>query len=1053
MSYQHFGAALMRTPFNPVNHIQNRSSRPNKSDFLALCNDGAFDEAIYLASLPLSEETNRWLDNENPDARSEEAYHRRMSFRCTPFGIFSGVSLVSLSDKTAIEIQDTDSFFRACRIDNAILCTIAEQLLQQPDFRFSLKYSPNNTRYALNDKIRYVEFKNKNNNRIHELVSVDTNDYLERIFEVCRFGLPFQTIVNQVVDNEVNEQDLKDFVEELINSKILLSEAEAKVTGNDYFEQLYQIVQRISEENPTDLTQKTANQLKEIKNLLLDLNTDYKSVVRSSGFVIQTNRAVDLQSTPTKRSIYENIYNILNDLLTHNDKPNEQRNLLQVDLYKTLEQNTINQHITNSLNDTLRLFYRISSPMKHSNLDGFAKKFYDKYEHREVPILEALDNEIGIGYPPPATNETQQDNKTERWHQYLLEKYVETLQNQASELVISEDEVAKIFTEKPVLSEPFLSSMFKIVAANAAALDAGDFKLVNVGFSTPNSVSLLARFCHTDPAIEAFTKHVAATENQALGDVLVAEIVHLPHDRIGNISYRPLLRTYEIPILTQANVAPQNQLSLDDLYLVWHNNKVHLKSRLHNKLVLPRLTNAHNYNLDTINFYKFLSDMQYQYVKTFPSFSVGNLTNFKYIPRIVFKNTVLQPAQWRVTIDQTDKEKDTQLLEKILAFWNDKKLPREVILPMGDNEIPICIDDYLCQKIVLKEIKQRKEITVTENLLIDARSNFVTDKKGNSYTAEFILPLCNPAAYTDYSTQLETLKTFDLAHIKRSFEPSSEWLYAKIYASPKVVDKLIAKLNDWTTELLNEDIVAHFFFIRYTDPDHHLRLRFWVNDAHQQYVMQRINEACRYFLAQKQISKIQYDTYIRELERYQPHSPEDFEQVFFVDSFLVQNTVSWVHAQGNEDARFLVACKGVFNYLDAAQLDWDKQLDFVTRMAKNYRIEFGNDNFNFKNQVSDIYRKKRNELEDFISTKSYEDPFLNQQFGQHQGLTQQIFSQYSMSEQALFDLLASYIHMFINRLFITNQRYEELMTYSIVEKQLASKIARAKKGVNVEAKY
>lgn len=65
--------------------------------------------------------------------------------------------------------------------------------------------------------------------------------------------------------------------------------------------------------------------------------------------------------------------------------------------------------------------------------------------------------------------------------------------------------------------------------------------------------------------------------------------------------------------------------------------------------------------------------------------------------------------------------------------------------------------------------------------------------------------------------------------IRRKFIPGSRWLYFKIYTGIKTADEvatrtLLPLLREWYEAKLIDD----WFFIRYTDPDFHLRLRLLV---------------------------------------------------------------------------------------------------------------------------------------------------------------------------------------------------------------------------------
>lgn len=52
-----------------------------------------------------------------------------------------------------------------------------------------------------------------------------------------------------------------------------------------------------------------------------------------------------------------------------------------------------------NLQNTIDFLYQITPPDTNSNLNEFIEKFTVKYQEKEIPLLIALDEENGIGYP------------------------------------------------------------------------------------------------------------------------------------------------------------------------------------------------------------------------------------------------------------------------------------------------------------------------------------------------------------------------------------------------------------------------------------------------------------------------------------------------------------------------------------------------------------------------------------------------------------------------------------------------------------------------------
>lgn len=62
--------------------------------------------------------------------------------------------------------------------------------------------------------------------------------------------------------------------------------------------------------------------------------------------------------------------------------------------------------------------------------------------------------------------------------------------------------------------------------------------------------------------------------------------------------------------------------------------------------------------------------------------------------------------------------------------------------------------------------------------------------------------------------------------MRRTFAPGSPWLYLKAYTGTASADHILTDTVGPVIEQLRESgVVDHWFFLRYADPEHHLRLR------------------------------------------------------------------------------------------------------------------------------------------------------------------------------------------------------------------------------------
>lgn len=63
--------------------------------------------------------------------------------------------------------------------------------------------------------------------------------------------------------------------------------------------------------------------------------------------------------------------------------------------------------------------------------------------------------------------------------------------------------------------------------------------------------------------------------------------------------------------------------------------------------------------------------------------------------------------------------------------------------------------------------------------------------------------------------------------VNRLLPPGSDWLFVKLYGPSDFEDDLIAqRLRPFAESALSDGLADKWFFIRYSDPDPHLRIRF-----------------------------------------------------------------------------------------------------------------------------------------------------------------------------------------------------------------------------------
>lgn len=289
--------------------------------------------------------------------------------------------------------------------------------------------------------------------------------------------------------------------------------------------------------------------------------------------------------------------------------------------------------------------------------------------------------------------------------------------------------------------------------------------------------------------------------------------------------------------------------------------------------------------------------------------------------------------------------------------------------------------------------------------------------------------------------------------VQRFFLPGSEWIYLKIYVGYKTTDRLLTlEIASIIKKLQKKGIIEKWFFLRFSDPDTHIRLRILLKDRNQiNEVFNVITPPLERAHHKKQIWKVQTDTYNRELERYGNHLIEDAESIFETDSECVLSILKILTALPDENYRWMIALRLIDQFLTDFGFALDEKLQFTLHCNSAFKQEFGFNEFNSK-QLNLKYRQHKKVIEETMN--KYEEnqilSLLNKPIRirtkKNKELVEHLRKETSNKRSviSLESLLSSYIHMSLIRLFRSNNRTHELVLYDYLRRYYASEIAKRK---------
>jgi thiopeptide-type bacteriocin biosynthesis protein len=590
------------------------------------------------------------------------------------------------------------------------------------------------------------------------------------------------------------------------------------------------------------------------------------------------------------------------------------------------------------LTQGITLLHRLSSAGENASLRRFKEAFHARYEDRAVPLMEALDEEMGVGFDPsrhPAADQSPllagidlgglppERSFTPR-DGVLLDLLIRARESGSASVELDVHTVAR-------LEDAQRLPLPDALAVTATVLDHG-IEIRNV--YGPSGAQLLGRFCHGDARLEAAVRaHVRAEEAHAPG-VVFAEVVHLPEGRIGNILTRPDLRDYELVLLGRSGAPTDRQLSVDELTVRLDGSRLVLHSARLDAEVRPRLTTAHN-TARGFGVYRFLAALQSDGVAGDLGWDWGALSGSPALPRVTAGRLVLSRARWRLSAAELAPLTSADAIEGWATLAARRGLPGEVLIADGDNRLYVDITSPAPTAAAAKVLRGRTSAILEEVL----SSRVATGPQGH-FAHELIVPFLRNA------DPAPAVRHWPAPRLRRSFPPDSEWLYFKIYTGTASADQILTgTIADVIDRLHLAGVVDRWFFLRYNDPDHHLRLRLHGDPAAlRDNALPALTAALNPHLNDGTVWKVALDTYDREIERYGGDAGIELaERIHAADSDAVLQVLGMLDDQDTGlDARWKLCLYATDRLLTDAGLTLPHRREWARDGAARYRREYPN---------------------------------------------------------------------------------------------------------------
>jgi thiopeptide-type bacteriocin biosynthesis protein len=587
---------------------------------------------------------------------------------------------------------------------------------------------------------------------------------------------------------------------------------------------------------------------------------------------------------------------------TSSDPPLDGQQTYQVDSARTLAGRGLTNAVAADAARAVDLLLRLHpAPGGPPHLRAYRQAFEARYgSGRLVPVLELLDPRFGLGppagYAGAAAGAAARAGRTE-----ILATLLATAQRDRSiEVELSgralDDLQSWTPTPAAVPTSAELSAF--LAAASREDLDRGRYLLVvgpNLGGSAAGKG--LGRFADLlGPAARAALERTARAEEARDHGGVRAELVYAPHrPRAANVAVRPGVRAYEIPVGVTPACPPDRVIRPDELAVCLLDGRLRLWWPARDVEVTVSAGHMLN-NTGAPVLCQFLDEVGKDGVTQLTGFDWGPFSGAPFLPRVRVGRIVLRPASWQLGpwsagelgLDRTRPgpsstgEPADDFAARLSAWRRRWDVPREVYLAAGDNRLLLDLDHPAHADQLRADLRRRHGHACLDEALPGSGDAWLPGA-GGRYLSEVVVPLVRRPA--PGPTRAVERPVFAQAADRRR-PPGSDWLFLKLYVPRTRQDGIVSgPVRAFADEVITAGDADLWFFVRYSDPDPHLRVRFQGRPERLRMLLPAAAQWAGDLVGAGECEGFAVDVYEREIERYGGEAATGAaERLFWADS-------------------------------------------------------------------------------------------------------------------------------------------------------------------------
>ena len=987
---------MLRTPLLPLNtYFEWLNFKKSDAEFLKSffkCSEsGQFRESLKITSPSLYRTLEDFLNNK--EVKNKEyflnsifKYFIRATTRCTPFGLFAGVSFGTFTKSNTELILRSPTLLKAVSVDMEWICGVIKKI--EEEFYKKIRYRKNEGIYIKGDRAVLLNVEKKDKNLIMKK-NISLTPALKLIFNATENYVTFDEILLNLQNNYPNQKIsiLEKYIKELIDNDYLVSILRPSLGNENILKKLIETLEELGLGNV------------DLKNILSYMQK--------------------YQDESNPRNAIEVYKKLKENMKMQYKSPN----YIQVDSKSDFKSIKINKNLVSELNDLMRILLILNDKnISHdAKWQRYKTKFIEKYgETRKVPLLELLDEDLGLGVPEGYLEEPA-ENKT-KWLGTIGQGLKEFFFNKLENALIKKEEFMEIkdsdFNDYELSNIDNIPKSFDINLSLVKDKFGKNKYYIGNGIGALRAGNSFGRFFNImDNPVSLFRK---INQKTSYNDVLNCELRFLPPDtRHANVSHCATASDYEIAISCSSYKSRAQRLPLDDIVIGIKDFKFYAKSVSENKIVNFTINSMFNRHLFP-SVFRFLWDVTIDQEIPWCLFYWDLFFyHYDYVPEIRYKNFVLSPRKWALSknfFHATQKINFEEFNRRLSEFIDCYSVNRFVYFGELDNRLLLDLENQRCKKILYSYFTKSERIALWE---YDGKCLPPVSYKDKKYCCELFIP---------FVKEKKCRKENDIAiYIPNSYNkrikiPFDEWIYIKVYGANGIENSFISKdVSKLVDSLFENKIIDKFFFLRYSDPRRHIRIRFHGESGTLLKGYSVIQYWIKNLLDRRVATDFIIDTYDRELERYGgEHVINEIETLFFKSSLSVINLLNFKKSNELTDYYLGVIC--TLYFVKNFNLTLEDTLTLFDVPNSKFREHFKKEREKYIFAAESLFYNDTHlsdESKDIISILSV--------MGCSIELVKKQLKNLNITKIKYIDIVSSIIHMHLNRLFENNLQIEPIV--------------------------